>query len=275
MAYSQNEMEPLKARIESALNGGSLTSWQRQFLNDIDDRIERYGRNVRFSDKQVSKLYEILSSPSHRSAPQPERRPTHRPVSASFEPGRQRAATGAIARVRRWFGQRTHRDVTLLALLMISFFYVGYRGISFPELGSHFSSASPVHTSRPITMSDFTITDGDTIRLNGEPQGTRLVGFNTPETFKPQCSEERALGLRAKARLRQLLSNGASLELQRVPCSCTPGTERTKACNHGRSCAILRTDGRDVGQVLIAEGLAAPLVCGATSCPPTPRPWCS
>jgi hypothetical protein len=25
---------------------------------------------------------------------------------------------------------------------------------------------------------------------------------------------------------------------------------------------------------LIAEGLAVPFVCGATSCPKTPRPWC-
>lgn len=29
-------------------------------------------------------------------------------------------------------------------------------------------------------------------------------------------------------------------------------------------------DGSDVGQVLIKEGLAAPLICGATRCPPTP-----
>jgi hypothetical protein len=46
------------------------------------------------------------------------------------------------------------------------------------------------------------------------------------------------------------------------------------ACNHGRACGTLRSNGRDVGAILIAEGLAVPFVCGATSCPKTPRPWC-
>jgi len=33
--------------------------------------------------------------------------------------------------------------------------------------------------------------------------------------------------------------------------------------------------GRDVGSILIEEGLAVPFVCGATHCPRTPKPWCS
>lgn len=110
----------------------------------------------------------------------------------------------------------------------------------------------------------------DTIRLHSESRGTRLVGFNAPETFKPRCENEAVLGRRAKPRLRELLSGGAALELERVACSCSPGSEGTDDCNYGRRCAVLRADGRDVGQVLIKEGLAAPLICGATRCPPTP-----
>jgi endonuclease YncB( thermonuclease family) len=115
-------------------------------------------------------------------------------------------------------------------------------------------------------LNDFTITDGDTIRIKGERKGTRLVGFNTPESIEPGCAAERALGLRAKARLRP--------SLERVRCSCRPGTEGTDACNYGRSRGNLRVDDRDVGEILISEGLAVPFACGATSCPPTPRPWC-
>ncbi len=46
------------------------------------------------------------------------------------------------------------------------------------------------------------------------------------------------------------------------------------ACNYGRSCAFLKANGEDVAAILIREGLAVPLVCGAASCPPTPKPWC-
>lgn len=54
-----------------------------------------------------------------------------------------------------------------------------------------------------------------------------------------------------------------------------PGTEGTSLCNYGRSCGTLRAGGRDVGSILKDEGLAVAFVCGRTSCPPTPRPWCS
>nr|WP_246799165.1 thermonuclease family protein [Rhizobium leguminosarum] len=119
----------------------------------------------------------------------------------------------------------------------------------------------------------FTITDGDTIRLNdGTP--VRLVGFNTPEKFEPRCSAEAALGNRASARLKELVAGARTTEVALVQCACKPGTEGTKKCNYGRSCGTLSVDGRDVGQTLIAEGLAVSFVCGATRCPPTPRPWC-
>lgn len=275
MANSPEEMEPLKNMVRAALSDGNLSDWQRRFLTDVDDKVEKYGRNARFSDKQISKLYEILSSRSRPSARPRQQRPTQRRIIGSYPLRGQRGGAGAITRKGRSFARRMLRHVPMLTVLMIVFFYLGNHGTLRPELSSFFSPPPPAYASRSISLNDFTITDGDTIHLNGDQRGTRLVGFNTPETIKPQCSEERALGRRAKARLQQLVSGGAALELQRVPCSCAPGTEGTKACNHGRACAILRTNGRDVGQVLIAEGLAAPLVCGAESCPPTPRPWCS
>ncbi|WP_237358596.1 thermonuclease family protein [Rhizobium etli] len=121
--------------------------------------------------------------------------------------------------------------------------------------------------------SSFAVTDGDTVHVAGEKAGTRLVGFNTPETFSPQCRYERELGNRAKERLKELVSS-PNVQLTKVACACPTGTEGTDACNYGRSCGVLKVGGRDVGQILIAEGLAVPFICRGDRCPRTPRPWC-
>jgi endonuclease YncB( thermonuclease family) len=114
------------------------------------------------------------------------------------------------------------------------------------------------------------VVDGDTVRAGG--QVYRLVGFDTPESGdRAQCPSERILAARATVRLRELLAG--KVELKRVPCSCHPGTEGTPQCNYSRLCAKLSIDGRDVGELLIAEGLAHRYVCGSTSCP-RKQGWC-
>jgi len=128
-------------------------------------------------------------------------------------------------------------------------------------------------TVESIAGNRLTVTDGDTIHISGRSKGTRLVGFNAPETINARCDRERELGNRATARLKQLVTT-SSLQLRMVACSCPPGTEGTESCNYGRSCGTLLADGRDVGEVLIEEGLAVPFICGARRCPKTPRPWC-
>jgi endonuclease YncB( thermonuclease family) len=135
-------------------------------------------------------------------------------------------------------------------------------------------SSAGVSQAPVYTAAEFTITDGDTVKIRGARTGTRLVGFNTPETFRPRCDAGLALGERATARLEELVRSADLVELRLVPCACRPGTEGTDACNFGRSCGILTVEGRDVGDILISEGLAARFQCGRTSCPPTPRPWC-
>jgi endonuclease YncB( thermonuclease family) len=113
--------------------------------------------------------------------------------------------------------------------------------------------------------------DGDTVRSNG--QIFRLVGFNTPESgLNAQCTSERALAAKATDRLQQLLDKGEP-NLRRVACACDPGTEGTGRCNHGRLCGKLTVDGRDVGAILIAEGLAERFECWASSCPRR-KNWC-
>ena len=127
--------------------------------------------------------------------------------------------------------------------------------------------------AQPVSSTDIRVVDGDTIALSGLRQHVRLVGFNAPETRNARCKAEAQLGQRAKQRLQVLVDTG-SLELTFIACSCPPGTEATQRCNHGRRCGVLRAEGRDVGSVLMSEGLAVPFQCGKASCPPTPRPWC-
>jgi micrococcal nuclease len=125
-------------------------------------------------------------------------------------------------------------------------------------------------SAAPVRPSDVTVIDGDTIQAHGRT--IRLVGFDTPERTRARCEQERQLGERAEARLRQIVSGGG-LELRLIPCSCRTGTEGTPTCNHGRVCGILWAHGRELGAILISERLARPYVCAARSCPRR-ESWC-
>jgi endonuclease YncB( thermonuclease family) len=133
--------------------------------------------------------------------------------------------------------------------------------------------AANVEIIRPIPkLADpIEVIDGDTVRMKGTVY--RLTGFDTPERGdKARCDDERRRAEAATARLRALLTSG-NARLERVACACRPGQEGTQHCNFGRLCGSLTVGGRDVGQILIGEGLAHPYLCGATSCPKR-RAWC-
>ncbi|MEX2697641.1 thermonuclease family protein [Rhizobium mongolense] len=260
------ETEHLKANIRAALAEATLSPWQRSFLSDVLHRLERYGGRTRLTDKQMLKLNQILGRDgtqrheaivAFRSAPYP-RRSQHR--KSSFLP-----------RQVRWWSRKFARDAVIVALIaMVGFLY------SLFETGPKqffLGTASKSPNVAEQVWSSFTVTDGDTVHVAGERAGTRLVGFNTPETFSPQCRYERELGNRAKERLKELVSS-PNVQLTKVACACPTGTEGTDACNYGRSCGVLKVGGQDVGQILIAEGLAVPFICGGSRCPRTPRPWC-
>lgn len=85
--------------------------------------------------------------------------------------------------------------------------------------------------------------DGDTIKCNGRL--IRLVGLDTPEIKHPACSREREVGLRAKARLADLLH-----QLDWFP------RKTGSSGGHGRWETDLVVDGVRVAEILIREGLA-------------------
>ncbi|TIL48852.1 MAG: thermonuclease family protein [Mesorhizobium sp.] len=75
----------------------------------------------------------------------------------------------------------------------------------------------------------------------------RLLDIDTPETDRPRCENELTLGLEAKQRLRQLLDAGQVAYV-------VDGRYRTDRFH--RTLAHVTVAGRDVGAVLLAEGLA-------------------
>lgn len=97
-----------------------------------------------------------------------------------------------------------------------------------------------------LAIATYIVVDGDTIKA---PYGVtyRLLGYDTPETRFAKCDAERDLGLAAKERLEQLLEQGEVRVL-----------ESGREDRYGRSLASVTVDGRDVGDILIHEGLARP-----------------
>ena len=95
-------------------------------------------------------------------------------------------------------------------------------------------------------IATFIVVDGDTIKA---PYGVtyRLMGFDAPETFRAKCDAERELGLIAKQRLEELLAISEVKVL-----------ESGKIDRYGRTLANVTANGRDVGAILIGEGLARP-----------------
>jgi endonuclease YncB( thermonuclease family) len=87
--------------------------------------------------------------------------------------------------------------------------------------------------------------DGDTVKLG--TQSLRLVNIDAPEVSRPGCPEEAERARAATERLRTLLDKGQAAILP-----------NGRLDRYGRPLVRLTVDGRDVGDLLIAEGLAKP-----------------
>nr|CAD6438678.1 nuclease [Rhizobium sp. Q54] len=258
---SEIEITYFRSRIGDVLRDGHPTPWQRQFLSDMQSKLHRYGTKTQLSQKQLGMLRRLtkIEGPADYSAISTDR----------YRGPRGRKSNEWQHRVtRRWRYREFKWLAFLLVIVVMSIGQMFKSGASW--LGTPNAPTASSQTS--FSTQQFTVTDGDTIRMaDGTP--VRLLGFNTPEKFEPMCAREAELGNRATERLRQLVSSGTSTVTQ-VACACAPGTQGTKRCNFGRSCGILRVDGKDVSQTLIAEGLAVSFHCGRTQCPRLPRPWC-
>lgn len=92
------------------------------------------------------------------------------------------------------------------------------------------------------------VVDGDTFWYRGAK--IRLADINTPETTRPACPREAALGEAASARLAELLNLGP-FTLARW--SRQPNRDRDR---YGRLLRTVTRHGTSLGATLIREGLA-------------------
>ncbi len=101
--------------------------------------------------------------------------------------------------------------------------------------------------------------DGDTIVI--DETHIRIANIDAPEIGHPKCDAELRLGKVARKRMAELLGSG---EIVLHPGDPKDGrlTDR-----YGRTLATVTVDGRDVGEIMIAEGLARPWTGRR-------QPWC-
>jgi micrococcal nuclease len=93
------------------------------------------------------------------------------------------------------------------------------------------------------------VIDGDTFEDTGANVTYRIENIDTPETgSRARCAAERELGNRATSAARALIANAADFEIR-----ATGRIDR-----YERAIAFVLIDGRDLGETLIAEGLARP-----------------
>jgi len=105
------------------------------------------------------------------------------------------------------------------------------------------------------------IVDGDTVKFGSET--VRILNIDAPESFRSRCEAELIAGLKAKERLAQLV-RVSRVEIVR------DGHDRYR-----RTLArLVLPGGRDVGTVLIREGLALPWKDGAEAKAARLRVWC-
>lgn len=153
----------------------------------------------------------------------------------------RRAASGV------WFA-RTYGFLALAAVLAFGFVREEAPSTQIVSLWQGAAAPAAV-TSRPFPICGSgarvdCIVDGDTFWFSGEK--VRIADMDTPEISSPACRRELELGEQAKRRLHQLMNEGP-IELRKS------GRERDR---YGRLLRTVHRDGRSVGDILVAEGLA-------------------
>jgi micrococcal nuclease len=99
------------------------------------------------------------------------------------------------------------------------------------------------------TAARMRVIDGDTLEDMREDVTYRVVNIDTPETGpRARCDAERNLGNRATEMVRALVSGAQQMEMR----------ETGRIDRYGRTIAFVLIDGRDLGETLIAQGVARP-----------------
>ncbi|MEM8970874.1 MAG: thermonuclease family protein [Pseudomonadota bacterium] len=142
---------------------------------------------------------------------------------------------------------------TFIAPMVVVFAIATFAGTFYGLLATRKALADATIT---VPASKIYVHDGDTVEFAGTSY--RLIGFDAPETYRAKCPAEYALGQKAGRRLRQLIDENGSIELEVKP----------RVDHYGRKLAFGRVDAGSIGLILIREDLARPYFFGSRA------PWC-
>jgi endonuclease YncB( thermonuclease family) len=225
MPWSEREFDELKRAIRLALISTTLNDWERNFLNEIQLKLEKQGSNLSLSDKQHERIFQIIKKHSTNAK---------RKLFAS-EQG-SRSARAEETGYRRHAGSLTSfRAVQLPLVAIVGGIILAYFAIErFPEF------LGPVVSVSSITQVVGTVTrvrDGDTIEVAGVP--IRIGSLDCAESGTAE-------GSRATERMRALASR------RTLTCYLNGRTSYDRKIG---SCRL--DDGRDLGGIMISEGLCS------------------
>ena len=152
-------------------------------------------------------------------------------------------------RRRAWSGELRPSSSALLWLLIFAavigayYFQTGAGSLfTLPKIGN--PDAATTFAMCGSFRNDDCVIDGDTFRYEG--QRIRIMDIDAPETHPPRCDFEARLGKRATSRLTELL-NAGPFQLKSTP---------RDEDQYGRKLRVVTRDGRSLGGMLVAEGLA-------------------
>ena len=144
---------------------------------------------------------------------------------------------------------RLTREFRLAALVFVLALGIGLATMpSTPTARGEPSDSKSESTRTRIETPRFRVIDGDTLEDLGADITYRIVNIDTPETGpRARCQAERDLGNRATQQARALVDSG-DVELRPTG----------RIDRYGRTIAFVLIDGHDLGETLIADGLARP-----------------
>jgi endonuclease YncB( thermonuclease family) len=118
-------------------------------------------------------------------------------------------------------------------------------GFAFDRLEHERSREDPAQTISATVLrsasATVTVIDGDTLKLGNER--IRLQGIDAPESLQ-RCADGWQAGVAARRGLAELVSAGA------------PTCEKVTTDRYGRTVAICRVNGKDIGAEMVRSGLA-------------------
>lgn len=217
MPFSQEKFDEVQCAIRLALVSTGLNDWERNFLRDMQAKLDQCGPRTSLSDKQYRQLMKLT-----RKYAEPRQKDAQRSRASSK---RRLGSHG-----NRGHGWQPTIGLALAALALCA--VVVWKGAErFPE---YFGPVVAMSSSEELVGRVSHVRDGDTIEVSGVP-----IRFGSLD-----CAESgTSAGERATARMRTLVAG------QTLTCYLNGRTSYDRKIG---SCRL--QDGRDLAAIMIREG---------------------